>query len=55
MRVIFYYPHLYYLSLSVIGIINPIGDLSSSQLIENNLFAEGIFLDDEFQVSFKWS
>ena len=24
------------------GIINPIGDVSSTQLIENNLFAEGV-------------
>ena len=28
--------------LIIMGIINPIGDLSSSQLIENNLFAEGV-------------
>lgn len=31
-----------------------IGFLGSAN-IKNNLFAEGIFLDDEFQVSFKWS
>ena len=30
------------LALIVIGIINPIGDVSSTQLIENNLFAEGV-------------
>ncbi|MFQ9288474.1 MAG: branched-chain amino acid transport system II carrier protein [Intestinibacter bartlettii] len=28
--------------LIVMGIINPIGDVSSTQLIENNLFAEGV-------------
>lgn len=28
--------------LIIMGIINPIGDVSSSQLIENNLFAEGV-------------